>query len=210
MTEQKNSKPLSSMALKAMKPGDKVLVDTGENRGLRLRCGNAGTKTFFYRYKSPLSQKLTQVTIGRFPGVSLADARLKLQELKTVKNSGRCPAAEAKAEKQLLKESPAETQFTVKQLIELYLREYIEDRHVNEKIIPGARKRKGQKETRRTLYGDAVVVLGDRLAHEVTRKDPVIPSCQAALGSMLCGSSWAFSWAGAATQGADVHWAQGK
>jgi len=173
MTEQKNSKPLSSMALKAMKPGDKVLVDTGENRGLRLRCGNGGTKTFFYRYKSPLSQKLTQVTIGRFPGVSLADARLKLQELKTVKNSGRCPAAEAKAEKQLLKESPAETQFTVKQLIELYLREYIEDRHVNEKIIPGARKRKGQKETRRTLYGDAVVVLGDRLAHEVTRKDVV-------------------------------------
>ena len=173
MTELKNSKPLSSMALKAMKPGDKVLVDTGENRGLRMRCGNGGTKTFFYRYKSPVSQKLTQVIIGRFPGVSLADARLKLQELKTIKNCGRCPATEQKKEKLRLREAQVENSLTVKQLTELYLKEYIEDRHVDGKLISGARKKKGQKEARRTLYGDAVAVLGDKLAHEVTRKDVV-------------------------------------
>lgn len=173
MTERKNSKPLSSMALKAMKPGDKVLVDTGENRGLRMSCGNAGTKTFFYRYKSPLSQKLTQVTIGRFPVVTLADARVKLQNLKNLKNGGRCPAAELQEEKQRLKEASVSSKFTVQQLIELYLRQYIEDRYINEKLVPGARKKKGQKETRRTLYGDAVAVLGDRLAKEITRKDVV-------------------------------------
>ena len=174
MTELKNSKPLSSMALKAMKPGDKVLIDTGENRGLRMRCGNGGTKTFYYRYKSPISQKLTQVVIGRFPGVSLADARLRLQELKTIKDSGRCPAAEQKKEKRQLEESQLDNNFTVKQLVELYLTEYIEDRRIEGKLIPGARKKKGQSETRRTLYGDAVAVLGDRLAHEVTRKDIVL------------------------------------
>jgi len=64
---------------------------------------------------------------------------------------------------------------TIKQLIEftLYLTGYIEDRMVNGKLIQGARKPKGQSETRRTLYGDAVRVLGDRLAFEITRKDVV-------------------------------------
>jgi hypothetical protein len=37
----------------------------------------------------------------------------------------------------------------------------------------GVRKPKGQSETRRTLYGDAVRVLGNRIALEVTRKDVV-------------------------------------
>lgn len=173
MTEEKNNKPLSTMALKAMKPSDKVFVDTGENRGLRIRCNEKGTKTFFYRYKSPISQKLTQVVIGRFPATSLSSARLQLHDLKTIKDSGRCPATEAKAEKQRLKEMAVDARFTVKQMIELYLREYIEDRKVNGKTVAGARKKKGQKETRRTLYGDAVAVLGSRQASEVTRKDIV-------------------------------------
>ncbi len=55
--------------------------------------------------------------------------------------------------------------------MELYLTQHIEDRTVNGKIISGVRKPKGQSETRRTLYGDAVKVLGDMPAVNVTRKD---------------------------------------
>jgi integrase len=40
-------------------------------------------------------------------------------------------------------------------------------------VIPGARKRKGQIETRRTLHADVVTKLGKRAASEVTRKDVV-------------------------------------
>ena len=40
-------KPLASAQLTAMRPGDKDLSDTGENRGLRFTCANAGTKSFF-------------------------------------------------------------------------------------------------------------------------------------------------------------------
>ncbi|WP_312088098.1 tyrosine-type recombinase/integrase [Acinetobacter variabilis] len=71
------------------------------------------------------------------------------------------------------------TQFTVKELIDLYLTNVIEDRYVldsktgNKKLIPGARKRKGQDEARRTLYGDAVRVLVHIRADQVTRKDVV-------------------------------------
>jgi hypothetical protein len=60
---------------------------------------------------------------------------------------------------------------TVKDAGELYLTKHSEYRKASGKIISGARKLKGQSETRRTLYGDAVKVLGDMPAVNVTRKD---------------------------------------
>ncbi|HHH1473743.1 TPA: tyrosine-type recombinase/integrase [Yersinia enterocolitica] len=177
MTDKPASKPLSSKAIEMMKPTDKNKADTGENRGLRVTCGASGIKTFFYRYTSPVTNKLSQVKIGSFPQTSLAMARMKLQELKLIRGEGRCPASELKDEKQrLLEESqkPKAAVLTVEGLVELYLTERIEDRKSNDgKIIPGARKKKGQKEVRRTLENDAVAKLGARVAAEITRKDIV-------------------------------------
>ncbi|MGE4988172.1 tyrosine-type recombinase/integrase [Yersinia enterocolitica] len=177
MTDKPAGKPLSSKAIEMMKPTDKNKADTGENRGLRVTCGASGIKTFFYRYTSPVTNKLSQVKIGSFPQTSLAMARMKLQELKLIRSEGRCPASELKNEKQrLLEESqkPKAAVLTVEGLVELYLIERIEDRKSNDgKIIPGARKKKGQKEVRRTLENDAVAKLGARVAAEITRKDIV-------------------------------------
>ncbi|MBN3206443.1 tyrosine-type recombinase/integrase [Pectobacterium brasiliense] len=177
MTDKPAGKPLSSKAIEMMKPTDKNKADTGENRGLRVTCGASGIKTFFYRYTSPVTNKLSQVKIGSFPQTSLAMARMKLQELKLIRNEGRCPASELKDEKQrLLEESqkPIAAVLTVEGLVELYLTERIEDRkNADGKIIPGARKKKGQKEVRRTLENDAVAKLGMRVAADITRKDIV-------------------------------------
>lgn len=168
---------MSSKAVEMMKPGDKNKADTGENRGLRVTCGASGIKTFFYRYTSPVTNKLSQVKIGSFPQTSLAMARMKLQELKLIRNEGRCPASELKDEKQrLLEESqkPKAPVLTVEGLVDLYLTERIEDRKTKDgRIIPGARKPKGQAEVRRTLYGDAVKTLGTRNAAEITRQDVI-------------------------------------
>jgi len=161
-----------------MKPGDKIKADTGENTGLRVKCGVTGVKTFFYRYTSPVTSKLVQVKIGHFPEISLAEARLKLQELKQLRRQGRCPATEAKEQKQREREQKqeqdrleAEKRFTVEDLVELYLTQYIEDRKSpNGQVIAGARKPKGQAETRRTLYGDVIPTLGKMPANTVTRK----------------------------------------
>ena len=161
-----------------MKPGDKIKADTGENTGLRVKCGVTGVKTFFYRYTSPVTSKLVQVKIGHFPEISLAEARLKLQELKQLRRQGRCPATEAREEKQREREQKqeqerreAEKLFTVEELVELYLTQYIEDRKSpSGRIIAGARKPKGQAETRRTLYGDVIPTLGKMPANTVTRK----------------------------------------
>lgn len=169
----KDNKPLSTMALKAMKPGDKPLVDVGENRGLRVMCGNGGTKTFIYRYKSPVTKGTCQVVLGHFPSKSLADARVDLQSLKSIRKEGRCPATEQREAKQQAAKETVVQNLTIKHLVDLYLEEYIEDRLVDGKLIPGARKKKGQSEVRRTLYNDAVPTMGSRLAGKVTRKDIV-------------------------------------
>lgn len=177
MNDKQPAKPLSTKTIEAMKPHDKTKADIGENTGLRVSCGATGVKTFFYRYTSPLTSKLTQVKIGNFPQTSLAIARTKLHELKNARREGRCPATELKAEKQQrLDESKIaqEPVFTVKDLIELYLTQRIEDRKsIDGKIIPGARKKKGQSEVRRTLQNDAGEKLGHRTASQITRKDVV-------------------------------------
>ena len=67
MATAQNTKPLSSRTVETMKPGDKIKVDTGENIGLRVKCGATGVKTFFYRYTSPIASKLVQVKTGNFP-----------------------------------------------------------------------------------------------------------------------------------------------
>jgi integrase len=168
-------KALYVSTIVAMKPSGKDLSDIEENEGLRVSCGKTGIKTFFYRYKSPLTNKLCQIKIGRFPSISLAEARVELKTLKDIRQNGRCPASEQKQAKKnkALIEQKLSSRMTVVEVVELYLAQYIEDRTVNGRFISGARKKKGQDETRRTLYGDAVKVLGDRYAEDVTRKDIV-------------------------------------
>lgn len=169
-----------------MRPGDADKSDTGENVGLRVSCGSTGVRTFFYRYRSPETDKLTQLKLGTYPSLSLAQARVELARLKELRATGVCPKAELerqalqraqeKAEQERIAQAEA---FTVKDLIDAYLTELIEDRMVADprtgtrKRIAGARKPKGQAEVRRTLYGDPVPVLGSRSAATVTRRDVV-------------------------------------
>ena len=179
-------KPLSARAIETMRPGEKDRADIGENVGLRVSCGSTGLRSFFYRYLSPETGKLTQLKLGTYPALNLAQARIVLMKLKALRATGVCPKAEQ--ERELEREKAAETQrlqllkdadFTLGEMVELYLTEIIEDRFVTDhksgekKRVAGARKPKGQSETRRTLYGDAVRVLGHKIASEVTRRDVV-------------------------------------
>lgn len=178
MTGAQSIKPLSHRAIETMKPKDKDKADTGENRGLRVTCGATGKKSFYYRYRSPITDRLVQMQLGLFPSMTLEQARIRLRELKQIRHLGRCPASEAKAqhaiETRYIEQESVSIRFTVSDLVELYLAEYIEDRRLpNGTVIKGARKPKGQSEVRRTLYGDAVKVLGDKSAAEVSRQNIV-------------------------------------
>lgn len=145
LKESKNTKmprtPLSTPAIKGLKPGAKDLSDTGENSRLRVSCGAKGVKSFYYRYRSPIAEgKTISITFGHYPVMSLSEARQVLQELKAIRKSGRCPKSERDEAKRLEKEKAEQLaweeqaeKFTVTDLVDLYLEEYIEDRMVNGK-----------------------------------------------------------------------------
>lgn len=104
-----------------------------------------GSQTFFYRYTSPVTNKLSQVKTGSFPQISLATAFEESQKPKAVG---------------LMMEG----------LVELYLAVRTEDRISADRIIiPGALTKKGQKEGRRTLDNDAVAKPGTHVAAEIIR-----------------------------------------
>ena len=71
-------------------------------RGFGVTVAPSGAKTFFLSYTSPEDGKRKQVAIGRFPVMSLREARLKAGELRDFVDSGQDPAAE--------KRSPGSTQ----------------------------------------------------------------------------------------------------
>lgn len=79
--------------------------------------------------------------------------------MKQLRQLGRCPAIEIKEEKQYKKQEqhqPQKTQLTVKELVELYLVDHIEDRKGKDgKIISGSRKKKGQMEVGQAVTVDA-------------------------------------------------------
>lgn len=175
------NKPLSTKAIEAMKPNDPDKSDAGEYRGLRVTCGLTGKKTFFYRYNdlnNPRKQK--QVKLGVFPILSLSEARVRFVELRRLRQQGICPATQLREEKAAHLAQMEENgrmlrdrSFTMTDMVELYLVERIEDRIVDGALIPGARKKKGQAEVRRTLYGDVVRVLGSVPVIDVKYQDIV-------------------------------------
>jgi integrase len=63
-------------------------------RGFGATVAPSGAKTFFLSYTSPEDGKRKQVAIGRFPAMSLKEARLNAGKLREEVNSGKDPAAE--------------------------------------------------------------------------------------------------------------------
>ncbi|TOM28764.1 integrase, partial [Vibrio parahaemolyticus] len=85
-----------------------------------------------------------QIKLGVFPELSLEQARIKLREFKAMRDAGICPKAELdriEEERRKSEQKGNIKQTKVKDIVDLYLKQYVEDR-VNAvgKRIPGARK----------------------------------------------------------------------
>ena len=155
------NKPLSDVAIKKMRSGDSK-ADVGENSGLRVTRSKTGITRFWYRYRSPLNNQLREYTVGYYPHISLAEARVLLRGLKAKRLAGTCIATEAKVQKTQLKEEQRsrlicdrQSQVTVRVVIERYLMDYIEDKFApgGKLIRNGARQPKGQREVSNLLMG---------------------------------------------------------
>lgn len=149
---------------KLLQPGEHLTIN--DCPGLRLRA-TATTRTWIYRYKSPIDGRMRQTKIGLWPSTSVASAIAEWERLRKVRESGKDPAVEkrttrneAKAEAERARQVKHAAHFTVRMACDAYWKGHIA-RH---------RKPKGAAEVRRmfdTMLGD----FADRTAADVSRAE---------------------------------------
>lgn len=118
---------------------------------LCLRSGKTGTKSFAVVYRVKGSRTKRRLTLGRFPSVSLADARKKARAVIIDAERGK----DAGKEKQELLQAP-----TFKQLCEVYLEKH-------------AIHKRSFKEDKRKIEHDLVQAWGNVKAYEVKKRDVI-------------------------------------
>lgn len=77
------TKPLTDTEIKAAKPGE-VDYTLHDGDGLQLLIKTNGKKVWQYRYLRPFSQKRAKLTFGPYPEVTLADARQRRRDARTL------------------------------------------------------------------------------------------------------------------------------
>ena len=129
-------------AAKLLEPGQHFTIS--ECPGLRLEATST-TRSWTYRFKSPIDSKMRQVKIGTWPAMSLHAAVVQWELLRDARAAGKDPADEKRAARQVevaareAKRVAASKKLAIRQVCDKYLEEHV-NRH---------RKEKGAKEVRR-------------------------------------------------------------
>jgi len=144
-------------AAKLLQPGEHMIIDG--RPGLRL-VATTTRRTWVYRYKSPLDDRMRQIALGHWPGMRLDDADAAWRAARDQRDAGMDPAREKRAGRQAQKVVAAarqESRYTVRRLCDDYLAGHVDQR----------RAEKGRKEVRRqfeTMLGPVANVPAESLS----------------------------------------------
>jgi integrase len=139
----------------ALKPrADRYEAWEDGRSGFGVRVAPSGRKSWIFMYR--FGGKARRMTLGSYPAVPLASARVKFAEAKHKLDRGEDPGALAKSEK--LADRSAST---VRQLIDEYLER-------------SAKDRKGYREIKRILEHDVAPAWGNRKAKAIKRRDVIL------------------------------------
>jgi len=137
-------------AAKLLEPGQHFTIS--DCPGLRLEA-TATTRSWTYRYKSPVDSRMRQVKIGTWPAMSFHSAVVAWEKLRDARAAGEDPAdqkraaRQAEAEERAVRQAAAAKRITIRRICDQYLEEHVDRRRVA----------KGAKEARRLF----AVHLGD-------------------------------------------------
>ena len=144
---------LTDLSLKRLsKKGN--LFEVQDTGGLFIRVSPTGRKSWVFRYS--FDGRQLRMTLGKWPGIGLADARQKAGEAMKQVQQGIDPGQLAKEKKAKLKAAP-----TVKQLLDEFY-------HVELSKTPSGDERK------RLLKKDLIPAWGKRRVKDITRRDAVL------------------------------------
>jgi integrase len=151
---------LTDRTLRNAKPRETVYRLRDGNsitKGFGVTVAPAGSKTFFLSYTSPASGKRTQVNLGRYPAVSLSDAREKARSFRQSLDIGVDPKDEIKRERKLSEE------LATRPTMEALFDGYIADLEMDGK--------RSAKEVQRIFNKHIKELVGDTIAAEITTDD---------------------------------------
>jgi len=83
VTMANTTKPLTNTEIKQAKPRDKEF-NLSDGQGLALRIKPNGSKLWLFNYSHPFSKKRINISLGDYPSLSLADARHKRREYRSL------------------------------------------------------------------------------------------------------------------------------
>lgn len=142
---------LTDTALKALKPREKVYT-VADDRGLYVEVFPTGGIVWRYRYR--LNGKLEKLTLGKYPALTLKNARIKRDEAAQAAAMGSSPATQ----KQLAKVAAAEAT-TVEDFGERFFREVV------------AKDRQDLTIPRRYFEKSVLPAIGAKAVRDVTTED---------------------------------------
>lgn len=90
----KKATPLNATKIERLKPDPAKDLELYDGDGLVLRVRKNGTKEWLFKYKSPITEKRAKMTIGKYPGMSLKDARKEILSLSEQLSDGNDPKIE--------------------------------------------------------------------------------------------------------------------
>jgi integrase len=146
---------LTDKGVAALKPkSERYEVWEDGRTGFGVRVAPSSRKSWLFMYR--FAGKARRMTLGPYPAVTLATARVKFAEAKRKLEHGQDPGALAKAEKLSDREAS-----TIRQLVDEYL----------ERSAKGLR---GYREIKRILGRDVVPAWGNRKAKAIKRRDVIV------------------------------------
>ena len=146
-------KKLTDAGLRALKPKPhRYEVWDAVNPGLGVRVTPKGTKSFIYVYH--FDNHPRRLTLGRFPGTALADARIEYSRAKAELEKGTDPGKKRVDSRKSERAAPR-----ISHLAEEYIEKWARPR------------KKSWREDQRLLNHDVLPVLGMKKAKDVTRRD---------------------------------------
>jgi integrase len=126
--------------------------------GLYLTVQPSGKKAWQVRYR--FGEKHRRMTLGRYPLLSLGDARARASEALTAAQDGRDPAGEREAEKVARVEVQLSGRDKIKTLVEQFGKRHLSTLKSGETV-------------KRELHRHVVAIWGERDIHDITKRDVI-------------------------------------
>jgi integrase len=127
-SRKRDGMALTDALIKGLKAKEGVRYSKADGNGLLLDITPAGVKSWVFRYR--LNGKREKVVIGRYPDVSLKEARAERDKLAATVRNGKSPFMEKKLAREGFSANPTVKDFAERYYTEQVLKNWKEPKHI--------------------------------------------------------------------------------